>query len=308
MKKKGLIISTVVMVVVLIASLTTATYAWFTAANVTEVEEIGFSVSSDSDLKIGVSGNNTIVATGIASPSNFYSGEGLTYSQTGNSWSGGDNTLGFYINTGLQLNSIKKAVFTGTITDEENMKGTVDSTLNPTGTWIKAAGKDTEVTEDTIEKAIANTDYLDVAFGVAAAKANITGIKLVIGVNPSSTSSTLGMNAAIAYAYQIRKVGTEETAGAWTTGQVYDQSKYTFTTEISKVPAPTETISGITWTQGAQTAVIPIITGSTALNTTDIYQIHLKLFIDGTDVDCNSNATDVASTITINFVADKVAP
>ena len=33
MKKKGLIISTVVMVVVLIASLTTATYAWFTAAS-----------------------------------------------------------------------------------------------------------------------------------------------------------------------------------------------------------------------------------------------------------------------------------
>lgn len=29
MKKKGLIISTVVMVVILIASLTTATYAWF---------------------------------------------------------------------------------------------------------------------------------------------------------------------------------------------------------------------------------------------------------------------------------------
>ena len=36
MKKKGLIISTVVMVVVLIASLTTATYAWFTASSKTE--------------------------------------------------------------------------------------------------------------------------------------------------------------------------------------------------------------------------------------------------------------------------------
>ena len=43
MKKKGLIISTVVMVVVLIASLTTATYAWFTASNKTEIK--GFDVS-----------------------------------------------------------------------------------------------------------------------------------------------------------------------------------------------------------------------------------------------------------------------
>ena len=37
MKKKGLIISTVVMVVVLIASLTTATYAWITGTSTVKV-------------------------------------------------------------------------------------------------------------------------------------------------------------------------------------------------------------------------------------------------------------------------------
>ena len=39
MKKKGLIISTIVMVVVLIASLTTATYAWFNASSEVKVND-----------------------------------------------------------------------------------------------------------------------------------------------------------------------------------------------------------------------------------------------------------------------------
>ena len=54
MKKKGLIISTVVMVVVLIASLTTATYAWFTAASSVVVDSIKLEVTSDANVNVGV--------------------------------------------------------------------------------------------------------------------------------------------------------------------------------------------------------------------------------------------------------------
>ena len=54
MKKKGLIISTVVMVVVLIASLTTATYAWFTAADSVKVDSISLSVKSSAKVNVGV--------------------------------------------------------------------------------------------------------------------------------------------------------------------------------------------------------------------------------------------------------------
>lgn len=54
MKKKGLIISTVVMVVVLIASLTTATYAWFSTQAQASIENISVTTESTEGLQIGV--------------------------------------------------------------------------------------------------------------------------------------------------------------------------------------------------------------------------------------------------------------
>ena len=59
MKKKGLIISTVVMVVVLIASLTTATYAWFTSADAVKVDSINLNVKSSAKVQVGVRVNET---------------------------------------------------------------------------------------------------------------------------------------------------------------------------------------------------------------------------------------------------------
>ena len=54
MKKKGLIISTVVMVVVLIASLTTATYAWFSTQAQAKITNISVTTASTEGLQIGV--------------------------------------------------------------------------------------------------------------------------------------------------------------------------------------------------------------------------------------------------------------
>ena len=54
MKKKGLIISTVVMVVVLIASLTTATYAWFTTTNKTSISGFELQVVAGNAMNIGL--------------------------------------------------------------------------------------------------------------------------------------------------------------------------------------------------------------------------------------------------------------
>ena len=59
MKKKGLIISTVVMVVVLIASLTTATYAWFSTQAQAEIKNISVTTAATEGLQIGVKTTNT---------------------------------------------------------------------------------------------------------------------------------------------------------------------------------------------------------------------------------------------------------
>ena len=52
MKKKGLIISTIVMVVVLIASLTTATYAWFTSTATATISSMNIQTSAAEGLQI----------------------------------------------------------------------------------------------------------------------------------------------------------------------------------------------------------------------------------------------------------------
>lgn len=56
MKKKGLIISTVVMVVVLIASLTTATYAWFSSTAAARISELNVQTVASSGLTIAAMG------------------------------------------------------------------------------------------------------------------------------------------------------------------------------------------------------------------------------------------------------------
>jgi hypothetical protein len=69
MKKKGLIISTIVMVVVLIASLTTATYAWFSQSASAAIEAIDVRTAASEGLQIAVydtSGNFTSGSTELS--------------------------------------------------------------------------------------------------------------------------------------------------------------------------------------------------------------------------------------------------
>ena len=59
MKKKGLIVATIVMVLVLAVSLTTATYAWFSTAAEAEVTEITVTVGQSPNLLVGVKSTQT---------------------------------------------------------------------------------------------------------------------------------------------------------------------------------------------------------------------------------------------------------
>ena len=86
MKKKGLIISTVVMVVVLIASLTTATYAWFSAQAQATVDDLAIETKAAEGLQLAM----TQVE---GKTDNIFSGD-LTY--TAGQW-GGNEGWGTYL-------------------------------------------------------------------------------------------------------------------------------------------------------------------------------------------------------------------
>jgi len=341
MKKKGLIISTVVMVVVLIASLTTATYAWFTASNEVTVDPIDFKIGAGADMIIGVSKTNSIVAA----PTNASFASGSTEYTLAQNFNGagtwtGTEGLGSNIDLGdLDLKSISKAVgtgkFTGTqgswstnesgtrqYTNGTNLGGTSDKEFSynnyKTG-MIKAEGQGTTVYADTIDSAWKQYDYLDVVIGVKATKTDLQKMTCYVTVNPTE-GSIVGMNGAIHVAYSVTKVQSDAAETTLTDVDIYGSS-YNFKTLNQSV---TNTIfndaktaakqtneslaclggsSTVTLNKGSMTKDIEIDskTGDEVIDADAIYQIHLVIFIAGYDNDCQEAAKGVGSTIYITF-------
>ena len=339
MKKKGLIISTVVMVVVLIASLTTATYAWITGTSTVTVDEINFGVSAGADLVIGLSATNNFVEN--PTQKSFYSGAttytpGATFDLQG-SWLGDFNALASNIDlNGLSLSNITKTVGTGKFTgtagstyDAENKRivdgtglgGTADDAFDnanyKTG-MIKAEGQATSVDTKTVDRAWKQFDYLDVVIGVQAAKANLTSMTCYVTVNPS-LASIIGMNAAIHVAYEIVKPGETATntlvdndvygnfhygtAPNGVENTVYNAAKGAY--DVAKgITSKGMTCLGGTETelnQGAITFPITLDTSETGIDVSGFYQLHLVIYISGPDSDCLEAAKGVSSTIYITF-------
>ena len=322
MKKKGLIIATIVMVLVLAVSLTTATYAWFTAASKASVTSIGFSVTSDSDVVIGVTKTNAYVTS--ATNDSFVSGDGLNFQPYETDKWAGSGGLGYSIDTGLQLTGLTQAVWSGTVAGDPAVYSVdAKNSFNAgASVFVKASGSADSITTGTTDLAIANGyvlegessetrgDYLDVCFGVKANKETVTGIALVIGVKATGTATTLGMNAAINYTYKLDN-------GSWSAlTDIYGNDHYN--TTKSSMTAPSVSFNGatnitikdnndsdITWAKGDAVAVISIATSMTSANYNDIHQLHLRLFIGGYDSDCNNAAAQASATINLNFIATK---
>ena len=341
MKKKGLIISTVVMVVVLIASLTTATYAWFTADGAASVTDIGFGVQASSDLVIGLSKTNTVLKTGVDN-SKFVS-DGTVFNaptdaNTRGTWtttSGGDG-LGLKIDTGLQLTNVTQAVysFTGTGGSDENKwdgynqdtytRGAdvtkVTAGMNIGNTVLKAKGNGSDINNDSRVKANMNGwgegvdavtgDYLDVVFGVKAQKNDVKAYGCLITVT-NNNGNSVGLSAALHAKWSI----TGE-ADSYTEVDLY--KNYTCgqaTTGMAKPSNAEIKIGEKTYTyvgqkenkQGDATYFIPLdavdnIADSLGTTDSDIKQLHLIIYLCGPDGDCKSGYTANA-TITIQFVS-----
>ena len=340
MKKKGLIISTVVMVVVLIASLTTATYAWFTADGAASVTEIGFGVQASSDLVIGLSKTNTVVKTGVDN-SKFVS-DGTVFNAptddnkrgTWTTTSGGDG-LGLQIDTGLQLTTVTQAVysFTGTngsdankwagYTQDTYTRGTdvtkVTAGMNLGNAVLKAKGNGSDINKESLVQANMNGwgedtaavkgDYLDVVFGVKAQKSDVKAYGCLITVT-NNNGNSVGLSALHA------KWSTTGEANSYTEVDLY--KNYTCGQAITGMAKPSNAelkLGEKTYTyvgqkenkQGDATYFIPLDAVddfANRLGTTDsdIKQLHLIIYLCGPDGDCKSGY-NANATITIQFVS-----
>ena len=229
MKKKGLIISTVVMVVVLIASLTTATYAWFSSQAQAEIKNVSVYTQATDGLQVAVKTTDTAYTTGWVNGAIAYE----------NSKFGGDNdgwgTLADFAqlkeNVGTLDNAVtlvtsadltgenkpfdgilyKRADFaTGVYEfDGDNMVVTKDTAAQTgkvyyvkdevaltAGEYLVPIGYDGNINPVAYERAVVNgtgeantADYLWLPIGVRSSK-TVSAIVCTLTVTPDTTNIT----------------------------------------------------------------------------------------------------------------------
>ena len=332
MKKKGLIISTVVMVVVLIASLTTATYAWFSTTKMTTIAPIEFSVGAGSDVSIGLKADNKYTAD--APSGSFVSGSTQigdaylktvdgnqvpsdTILQAGDGYWTGDTGLGSKIDMQLSLADMEKAVGTG------KAGGTADSAFDfsairtlataETKGIIMSEGIGTTASANGASVAVGQKNYLDVVIGVQAAATDLYSIICNVTINPGSTDVDLGMNAAIHVAWAVggmidANTPTEQKVDAYGNNSFGTTTQSLGKTLVGGITDTTSYGGNAQQTLNNGVVNVPItVAASTTQTGTDylaratIYQLHLLIWIDGNDPDCNDQAKGVSSTIYINF-------
>lgn len=304
MKKKGLIISTVVMVVVLIASLTTATYAWFSSSATATVSSITMNVGASSKVQIGLgSGTN---ATG------YINGEGLSWTGDAGAekWTGGSPGLGTSINTGLAMQvgaGIGSKAADSFKTDGTTPK--MDATYTKTNPLYKGEGDTFDVEELVVgDAAIINgkgatttgqTDVVELPMGLRIVQDNVFGTYCKITVIPTSGQTFIGMAAALHF--EITNITTGKTlsdadADIFSLIKVSDtQTGLHFADEVG-----TNTDGYVFYFMidaKQATKYTKFGTGSDV----PITQFSIKFFISGYDLDCNNDSTGTGATINFEF-------
>lgn len=335
MKKKGLIISTVVMVVVLIASLTTATYAWFTASTAVQVNPINLNVKSSAVVNVGV--KTTAGLADSTSNDYLYSELTLDKTKTGNTyaWADGVTGLGQVLNFGELKIEPDQAIGTAKgktgafVVDNDATQYAKFMDANTAEgekrTFIKAPAsilndKSNDATADNAKakEATANKEYLDATIGVAANSAGIRGMYVKVQVTTADTLPTLGMNAAIHLVFQdykgntydVQPFGSEKDAVA-DKKVTYATNKFTnnnVTTALGTTANDTTHSYGIVSKAGdgknlVSTFYFWVATGKNAFATDGsvVKNFRIMMYIDGADTDCNSNALGSAATVAISF-------
>lgn len=292
MKKKGLIISTVVMVVVLIASLTTATYAWFQTSSVTSINGFNLSVQSDNAVNIGIKKDYTSTIssnTNTVASSHFVTGNVTFAPGTAGSltspglWTSSDGLEGLSASLSHNINWTSQSMAVGVSTDSSltvGDDGTVTgATLDNTNYWVgKTIGGTSAAESGKVIAANGNDSGLSKA---KTANANIKKdgenelagdyVHFILGVTPNrdlernnlvilvehTNGANLGVLASIHVAYRVTKDG-DTALGAWKEVDVYGSNTYkTVASELTTNASDTaKKAYEKTYTEGSTTAQI----------------------------------------------------
>ena len=332
MKKKGLIISTVVMAVVLIASLTTATYAWFTVSDKTTISGFNVEVVSGNAVNIGVKNVYGFADTPNA---DMFKYGNVTYTAgtpgvlgTGSKWEGDFTGLGATITHDIVWGSQSKAV--GAIfevaankeTTAKSSYGTISAKANSTAVenkqvYINAANQSADpnllanVTPAKANKSgtvdnVTSGDYVHMLLGVNPAK-ELTSNELVLVLDGSAyAGQNIGMLAAVHVAYRTR-IGT--TTSAWQekefftgeSGASYNSSLSAYANKFNDNQKKAYNTAFNATAPTSKAGVVVIDGLSTGAD--DIDQIEFIIYIDGTDPDCRDEAKGPSGEIKIFFNA-----
>lgn len=286
MKKKGLIISTVVMVVVLIASLTTATYAWFSSSATAKVDDISMAVGASSKVQIGMRKSTATSGTNVTE----YKSGTITFATNGAMDTGEYEGLGNLLTTGISLD------VTAGVGSSANGT-TMDAVYTKTNPLYKASGSSFDKLCTPIVARIngkpdaapadsgAKTDVIDFKLGIRASQADVYGTYAKLTITIPQNQTYMGMITAL---YAEIEVGSKTYEG-----DIFAELAH-FDTTTTEARA----------TENKVTFYFMINEkGTEALSTTgNVTPFSIKLFISGYDIrDCVDNATGTSATISLDF-------
>lgn len=331
MKKKGLIVATIVMVLVLAVSLSTATYAWFSSEAQATVEDLNIAVKAATGVEIAV----------YESGDKYYNGD-MSYSQDTQAWNSETEGFGTLLNfSNVNLGQINNAIlyassanlnkvpaaarFVYTIGTKE-----VGATLTTTDYIINADGSITQCTADS--QAVADTTYatrvaltadskfyrptgLDNAgdpYGFYVAKpndktANVYTTYYDIPLAMRAVKNTNGIVCTL----KIKPNG--DITNTLYPGMAASTYVNMYITNASgeQYASTFEAYKSATYSSGAITGEIEtegaysFVVAKGALTTSDIYKIRFEIWVEGTDPECN-NTTTQATDFYVDYSFDVI--
>lgn len=305
MKKKGLIISTVVMVVILIASLTTATYAWFSSAAEARVSKIGMTATAAEGILVGIRKDTT--STGLTRPDFVFGDVNWTASattgkvNTDGGWAG-TNGFGSLITPMVDSNALNLSVSKAMTKND----GAVADAL-----FKKAEAGVNDQTPGAFEAAKANVDYIQLDLGlVASTHKTIDQIIGRIKVSPTDTYQ-IGMAAAVHF-----EIATKAPNGAWKTMSVIDAYEgleagiANFDSDdAASIDGTLNTDSNdMSWTYD-----FPIWKADAAADalsisgSLDVVEVKLLAWIEGNDPSCTTQFTGTGANIDLSFLYSSIS-
>lgn len=343
MKKKGLIVATIVMVLVLAVSLTTATYAWFTVSEVTTIQAFDISVVANNAVNIGVKSDNTYNANPTA---DMFRNGTVDYAPDpagsigGGDWENGSVGLGATLNHGIEWGAQSAAVglTTATLAPAEGQDGYfTGATSNNTGLWNKVAEEDETLTAIAanagkagtidlaqVSKAVANKggtrytadegetpsgDYAYLFLGAAPTKALESNELVILITGDQNKGTIVGILSAVHVAYRVNGGRNSEgtLTGEWTDVELFGNSN-NYNTLLANVTCNlTEAQANaykVSYGENAPTkGAWAIVIDDLAIAQGAIDQIEIVIYIAGSDTDCRDEALGAEGSISIFFNA-----